>query len=192
MSTLLESRINHRHVRLLPRKARESEIINEEPLRRRLPLLMCPETNNDTDELTRRQRSQRERRRKEKELRTDELTRRQRSQRELRRKEKELRTDELLKNNDGSANVCFSNIFAHSPVVENALEQSSSRFRRRQGQQRRRERERSQRTVTSSTVTMHNERSRLVCMTSTACFTFYSLHLQIMPSDQDPNVFAPK
>ena len=170
MSTLLESRINHRHVRLLPRKAHESEIINEEPLRRRLPLLMCPETNNDTDE----------------------LTRRQRSQRELRRKEKELRTDELLKNNDGSANVCFSNIFAHSPVVENALEQSSSRFRRRQGQQRRRERERSQRTVTSSTVMMHNERSRLVCMTSTACFTFYSLHLQIMPSDQDPNVFAPK
>lgn len=46
MTTLLESRISHRRLRLLSRKARESEIDNEEPPRRRLP---CPDRNRSHD-----------------------------------------------------------------------------------------------------------------------------------------------
>ena len=46
MSTLLESRISHRRHRLLSRKARETELDNEDPPRRRVP---CPDRDGATN-----------------------------------------------------------------------------------------------------------------------------------------------
>jgi hypothetical protein len=70
MSSLPESRIHHRWIRILPRKVQESNIHDEEPARRRIPAETSPSapTRNNEDGLTRRQRSQRERRRKEKSM----------------------------------------------------------------------------------------------------------------------------
>lgn len=68
---MTESRIHHQHVRILPRKAQESLIHHEDPLKRRIPLIpdippVSPATINNGDNLTRRQRSQRRRREREK------------------------------------------------------------------------------------------------------------------------------
>ena len=69
MTSLLESRAHHQRVRILSRKAQESEVHDQDPPSRRLhvapPLLVS--TNEST--LTRRQRGQRRRRQREKNLR---------------------------------------------------------------------------------------------------------------------------
>ena len=62
MTSLLESRCHQRRVRLLSRKARECDVHDQEPSYRHLPVT----TPNNTEYLSNRQRSQRERRRKEK------------------------------------------------------------------------------------------------------------------------------
>lgn len=71
MSTLLESRTHHHRVRALSRKLQESNTHVDEPTRRRIPAhsTLSPPTANNNSELTRRQRGQRERRQKEKNIR---------------------------------------------------------------------------------------------------------------------------
>ena len=59
MATLLESRAHQHRVRLLSRKARESQVYEQDPPSRRLPV-------NPDHELTTRQRAQRRRREREK------------------------------------------------------------------------------------------------------------------------------
>ena len=93
MSTLLDSRAHHRRVCVLSRKARESEIFNEEPRNRRR--LFNPESVSDNS------------------------------------------VERLRTCQDDTENVCFSNVFARSPVTENVLRQTSSRSRRQAGQLRR-------------------------------------------------------
>jgi hypothetical protein len=73
MTTLLESRTHHHRLRVLSRKAQESLTHDEEPSKRRSPAVPpdSRSTNDDVGEslITRRQRSQRLRRQKEKSLR---------------------------------------------------------------------------------------------------------------------------
>ena len=68
MMTLQESRVHHRRLRTLSRKAQESIIHNEDPPTRRIPVISAhsPATSaNNQGQLTSRQRSQRQRRQNE-------------------------------------------------------------------------------------------------------------------------------
>ena len=70
MSTLLDSRAHHRRLRVVSRKARETELYNEEPQNRRLPVRVDGVTNNSVtnnvvaqlSNCSRRQQGQRRRR----------------------------------------------------------------------------------------------------------------------------------
>lgn len=139
MSTLLDSRESHHRVRLLSRKVRETEIDNEECPRRQQP---CANTNRGCDELTMRQRGQRKRR----------------------QIEKDRRTDNLLKTvQDRASNICFPKNLSNVSVVDDALRESSTPYRRRQRQRQRRQQERMN---SISTCTKQNERLRLGSTTS--------------------------
>jgi hypothetical protein len=67
MTTLLDSRVHHRRIRILSRKAQESIVLNEEPSKRKSPVMsrVSVATKNIGDQLTARQRSQRQRRQRE-------------------------------------------------------------------------------------------------------------------------------
>jgi len=105
MTSLLDSRVHHRRIRILSRKAQESIVHDEDPPNRRFPLTpshtVSPATSDNSEELTARQRGQRLRRQREKAVRefrdahesdehipvahsefsaSDELTRRERGQ----------------------------------------------------------------------------------------------------------------
>jgi len=110
-ASLLENRAYHQRVRVLSRKARESEIYCQGPPCRREPR-PCPNL-------------------------TEQLSNRQRSQRERRRKEKDVRLNDVL---DVSANL--SNVFSQSSVAENTVQETRTRVRRKKAQNTRRVRER--------------------------------------------------
>ena len=102
-SSLLQSRAHHQHVRVLSRKARESEIDRQDPPSRQRPL---PPPDH-----------------------TEQLSNCQRSQREQRRKEREVRLNDVV---DVSPDL--SNIFSHSSVAENIIQQTGTRIRRKNAQ----------------------------------------------------------
>jgi hypothetical protein len=70
MTTLLDNRVHHRCVRILSQKAQELTVLNEEPSRRRTPVVPAESvaTKAIGDGLTARQRGQRERWQREKAL----------------------------------------------------------------------------------------------------------------------------
>lgn len=134
MTSLLDSRLLHQRVRTLSRKARESDVYEQEPRRRRLPArdhTSAPGSNY-----------------------CGELSNRQRSQQRRRRKERDDRVNESLQR---SANVSLS--FPDLTDNDNAVERSTTRQRRQRGQQGRRRRERMQASLQRS---IHDNRSRLV------------------------------
>ena len=147
MATLLESRAQHRRVRLLSRNVRESEVYEQDPPSRRLPV-------NRDQQLTTRQRGQRRRREREKQL-----------------------SNSVV---DEPANVCLSNIFTHSSVVQNSdnNRQSSIRLRREHGQRVRRERERNRR--------IYDHQSRFVSEDYICICTAFYRFRQILPASSEP------
>ena len=145
MATLLESRAHQHRVRLLSRKARESQMYEQDPPSRRLPV-------NPDHELTTRQRAQRRRREREKHVSMN-------------------RVDEM-------ANVCVSNMFAHSSAAQNGdiVRQSNTRSRREEGQRLRRVNER---------MRMTQERpTRLVSNVYIHMYTAFYTHRQILPASE--------
>jgi len=134
MTSLLDSRVLHHRVRTLSRKARESEVHEQEPPNRCLPARHDPlaPMNNSCGELSNRQRSQ-----------------------QLRwKKERDVRLNESLQQ---SANVSLS--LPDLTVRDNPVERSTTTQRRQRGQQDRRRRERTQANPLRS---IHGNRSRLV------------------------------
>ena len=110
-SSLLDSRAHHRRVRVLSRKAREREIHDQDPSYRRLPV----SSPNNTELLSNRQHSQRERRRNERDQRS---------------------TNDVVESANGSIGSSQSSITNH--VFHTTLPPSS----RQQAQQQRRQEER--------------------------------------------------
>ena len=79
---------------------------------------------------------------------------------------------------DDTENVCFSNVFAHSPVTENVLRQTSSRSRQQAGQLRRQDNVRKKK---AGMCRIRELQSRPVGSRSVDLFSLYWLHCQIMP-----------
>ena len=71
---------------------------------------------------------------------------------------------------DDTENVCFSNVFAYSPVTDNVLQQTSSRSRRQAGQVRRQDNVRKK---MGGARRIRELQSRPVCSISVDLFSVY-------------------
>ena len=142
MTTLLESRTQHRRSQVLSRRACEAEVHNQDPPNRCLPVIFADSVPTN--------------------ICTGNLTTCQCSQRHCWELEKEIQSvEEMIDNEEESANVCASNIFTHSPVSENVIGQSSTHHQRQQAQRVRRENERLQ---PAAKRRKHDNCVRVVCL----------------------------
>ena len=103
MSSLLESRKHHQRVRVLSRKAQESNVLEQEPSNRRLPNMAT--TDNSLEPLSARQRGQRQCREREKK-------------------------EQVMSSREQCSTVCLSSVFPRTSVVDGVLEQTSTTHRR--------------------------------------------------------------